>query len=259
MAGCNAPRLCCSYNTIGTWWWDNTLSTSQYLSFAKDNGVTDIYYCDSTFGQTTANFIAQANNLNISVHFLCGEYQWLENSAHLFEKIENFITYQTQYPNFKFAGIHLDIEPHQHPNFNEERTSLITSLITIAHALKTTYPGIVFDYDIPFWFNDEITFNLVKKPAYAHMIDIANQVHIMSYRDTAQGIYNVSKDEILYANSVNKPIALGLETKSSEGNSVSFMEEGKKIMYQEIENLHSLAPNVTINIHHIKDWYMLKN
>ena len=245
-------------NLLGVWWWNDTLD-SDYLDFAKNNGVTEIYYCSDNFNIKTASFIEKANNLNIKVYWLAGEYKWLNDSKNLYTKIALYEKYQKEYPNKKFEGIHLDIEPHQNPNFDENREDLILSLIQLANDLSNDFNAIKFDYDIPFWFNDEISFDNNTKPAYAHMIDVANRVFLMSYRDSSEDIYSVSKDEIDYATKNNKTIFLGVETKSNEGDKVSFQEEGKKIMEEEISKVRKLIPNnFGISIHQIETWYILK-
>ena len=245
-------------HTLGTWWWNDQLNADTYLNFASTNNVNNIYYCSSQFNSNTASFIQKANNKSINVYYLVGEYEWLENPSSLYSKIEKYIEFQSL-NTYKFKGIHLDIEPHQHPNFEDNRKTFITLLITLANTLKNTYPEISFDYDIPFWFDDEITYNNQTKPAYAHMIDVSNAVHIMSYRDTAEKIFELAKDEIEYANLINKKIYLGVETKSTEGDNVSFMEEGKQAMYTEINKLKNMVNRaVGINIHSIQSWYDLK-
>ena len=243
---------------LGVWWWDDTLDDT-YLDFARDNNVTEIYYCSDDFNSKTANFIEKANAFNMKVYWLAGEYQWLDNSNKLYDKISLYKKYQNEYSNQKFDGIHLDIEPHQNPDFSSNRQNLILSLIQLANRLNVDFPDVTFDYDIPFWFNDLIDFENSKKPAYAHMIDIANRVFLMSYRDNYQDIYSISKDEIEYANENNKKLFLGVETKSDEGDNVSFQEEGKKIMEEEIANVRGLIPSdFGVDIHHIKTWYNLK-
>ena len=223
--GCSAQSPVFSF---GVWWWNDSLEYS-FVDFASQNNINQIYYCNSTFDQNTAEFIEYSNNKNIKVFWLAGEYQWLEDNSKLIQKINNYTTYNSSFSNAKFSGIHLDIEPHQHPDFKIKHTDLIHKLINLAHTLKTNYPQISFCYDIPFWLDDNITFNNQTKPAYAHMIDIADGITLMSYRDTAQEIYDVSKDEIEYAISTNKTLTLGVETKSTEGDKVSFMEEGNKL------------------------------
>ena len=118
------------------------------------------------------------------------------------------------------------------------------------------YIDIEFGYDIPFWLDYDVIVDGITKPAYQHMIDIADRVFIMSYRDTAEKIYDISKDEIEYASSINKSVVLGVETYSEEGDIVSFKEEGKRVMIDEINKLKRIIPNNTgICIHHIKRWY----
>ena len=248
--------------TKAVWWWDDTLDTQTYLDFLYENNITEIFYCSDDFDNETSSFISKANKKNIKVYFLAGEYQWLTNSTPLYHKIEKYLEYQNNFSHSKFSGIHLDIEPHQHEDFSlsEVRKTLITNLVSLVYDLSTKYTNIHFDYDIPFWLDDTITFNQSTLPAYAHIISYANRVTIMSYRDSAQAIYDCAKDEIEFAKSVNKTLILGVETHSNEGDKVSFMEEGKTFMMQELDKLEKMLPsNFGISIHNAKTWKNLKD
>lgn len=251
-----------NFYSVGAWWWDDQLDAETYLEFAKKNSITEIYYCSSKFNDTTSEFIKKANQKNIKVFYLDGDYRWISNHQSLLTKISNYVIYQEKHPTTKFAGIHLDIEPHQDPNFETNRESLITKLVKLAKTLGTLYPEINFDYDIPFWLDDEIEDVLggssEKIAAYKQMISISSRTFVMSYRDTAEKIYDVSKDELEYATQVGKKVILGVETKSTEGDNVSFMEESKTIMYAELTKLAKLVPDGTgITFHQIKTWYDL--
>lgn len=249
-----------SADTLGVWWWNKDLNAEQYLSFAKNNGVTEIYFCDSSFGENTKSFITKANAKGIKVYWLAGEYQWLRDSSKLHAQLERYVSFQSSNADACFAGVHLDIEPHQDPNFKQDRKLLLTSLAALVRDLSKTYPSIKFDYDIPFWIDDEITLDGETMPAYAHIIKNADRVFMMSYRDTAKAIYDVSKDEIEYAKSIGKTLVLGVETYSTEGDSVSFAEEGKQYMYDEISKLRGELPkDFGVSIHQIKTWYDLKD
>ena len=58
----------------------------------------------------------------------------------------------------------------------------------------------------------------------------------------------------------NKIIFLSAETYSTEGDKVSYLEEGKKYMYEQINELRNLIPNkYGIAIHNIKSWKELKD
>jgi len=254
----NSSNTAQSYN-FGTWWWDNELDTDTYLSYAIKNNVTEIYFCDWNFDENTTKFLTKCNENNIKVYLLDGHYKWLTNDIKrekLFEKLNNFLNYQNN-NSIKFAGVHLDIEPHQDPNFDINRYDLIYKLIELMHNLDEKYPDIEFHYDIPFWLNDEIAFNDENKPAYKHIIDIADKVTIMSYRDSAEKIYSVAKEEIEYAKSINKQLNLSVETSENEDN-ITFFEEGKTILNTELEKIRKQIPeNFGISIHHIKSWYEL--
>lgn len=243
---------------LGTWWWNTRLEAETYLNFAKENKVNEIYYYTSKFDENTKDFISKANAKKIKVYWLSGEYEWLEDSSTLFQKIDKYLDYQNKYKNAQFSGIHLDIEPHQHSNFDAIRYQLIYNLIDLANTLKVRYPNIKFDYDLPFWLHDEITYNGEVKPAYAFMIDIANRIFVMSYRDTTEAVLNIAKEEISYAKQQNKQLALCLETYSTEGDSVSFKEEGKQKLNEVINELKSKMPkSFKIAVHHIKTWHDL--
>lgn len=266
MTGCS-----CNMDSIyGVWWWDNTLDTI-YIDYAKECGINEIYLCDTRFSSDTAEYVSYAKSKDIKVYTLMGEYQWLYDSTNLISHIEDYIYYNATNTSAKLCGIHLDIEPHQSPEWksssslseaekNAVRTNLVTKLITLAHDLKVAYPNIHFSYDIPFWLDHMVTLGGVEKEAYKHMIDIADKVFLMSYRDTAENIVSVSQEEIDYATSVSKTVVLGVETYSEEGDQVSFMEEGKEYMFGEIARLRGMVPSGTgVSIHHIKTLYDLKD
>ena len=82
----------------------------------------------------------------------------------------------------------------------------------------------------------------------------------MSYRDSAEKIYNVGKDECEYAKINNKDIFLSVETKNIEETpQITFYEEGKKFMYDELKKLTNQHKDVGVSIHHIESWKELKN
>ena len=81
----------------------------------------------------------------------------------------------------------------------------------------------------------------------------------MSYRDSAEKIFDVAREELEYSSSVNKPIFLGVET-GDEEDVVTFNQESKSYMYSELNKLSSLSNlNFGVSIHHIKSWLELKN
>ena len=246
-------------DVMGVWWWNNELDTELYLNFAAENGINEIYFCSSEFGVETSLFIKSANKFGIDVYLLQGEYEWLDDSSSLIKKIEKYREYQQAYPNSKFSGIHLDIEPHQNPDFKNRRENLILNLIELADLLNKSYEDISFDYDIPFWLDDNISYNNLNRPAYQHLIDIADRIFVMSYRDSVDSILDIASDELSYAKSIGKKLILSVECSSNEGDKVSFAEEGRSVLKEELQKIKQiLKDSVGMSIHHIKSFYDMK-
>lgn len=247
-----------SEETFSIWWWDNRIDSTTYIDFAEDNNINEIYYYSSSLDDKTNSFIEQANSKNIKVYWLIGEYEWIEDNSLLDEKFATYIAYQNEYKN-KFEGIHIDIEPHQHPEFDLRRQELITKYVELVIALNNKYKDIKLEYDIPFWLDDKVTIDSITKPAYEFVIDNSSKVTVMSYRDSAEKIYDVAKEEIEYAKVNNKTLNLSVETSQNEDDIVTFYEEGKDYMMNELSKLRDMIPkNFGIAIHHIKSFYELK-
>lgn len=239
-------------SVVGVWWWDNRLG-DEYLDFAEQNGVTEIYCYYSSFTQKTTDYIAKANAKEIDVLWLAGKYEWVEDYASLKSVMEEFVSFQQSSPS-KFAGVHLDIEPHQHPQFKEKREELITKYVQLTFDLKRDFPSLRIEYDIPFWLDDEVTVGGVTKPAHEFVIDNAYRVTVMSYRDSAEKILDCAKEEISYAKSAGKPLNLSVETGENE-DIVTFYEEGNAFMLNEIAKVRAALPdNFGMAIHHIRTW-----
>lgn len=244
---------------FGVWWWDNRLDDT-YLDFAEENGVNEIYYYTSSFTEKTSDFISKANSKGIKVYWLTGRYQWIEDMSGLTELLDQYSAFQRQ-GGSTFAGIHFDIEPHQHPQFEERREELLSDFVNLVCDIRDSQPEEFIEYDIPVWLDDKVTLNGATKPVYAHIIDIASRVTLMSYRDSCQSIYDCAEDEIAYAKSVGKRLNLGVETgQSDEGGFITFYEEGAQFMYSQLEELKKLVPaDFGTAIHHIKSWRELKD
>lgn len=244
---------------LGTWWWDKNLNTDEYITFASQNKVTEIYYCNYDLDDNFINLAEKAIKKNIKTYLLAGEKEWLLDRTGLDNLVEKYIEFQNGHNNI-LAGIHLDIEPHQFDDFADNRANYLLKLVELIKTNKTKYPNICFDYDIPFWLDDQITFDGKTKETYKFVSDYANRTFVMSYRDTAEKMIDVSKEEIAYAKQNKKTLFLCAETYSEEGDNVSFLEEGKEYMMNELNKVRKEIPNnFGIAIHNIKSWKNLKN
>lgn len=240
--------------TLGTWWWSKNLDVDEYLTFAQKNKVTEVYYCDYSLNDSVANFVEKVSKKSIKVYCLAGEKEWLDDRTGLDSLIEKYVEFQANH-RYKFAGMHLDIEPHQFDDFSSKRAEYLHKLVDLMNENKTRYSQIKFDYDIPFWLDDEIEYNGQTKEVYKHILDVADRTFVMSYRDTAEKMISVSQDEIQYAKENNKVLFLCAETYSEEGDTVSYLEEGTAYMLEELAKLRKELPKTFgIAIHNIKSW-----
>ncbi len=251
LVGCNKTT-----ERLGVWWWDKELG-DEYLQFAADQGVTEIYYCDTSFGEDTLDFLVKCKERGIDVYMLDGNYKWLNDSYYrnkLYDKLDAYELFVQEHTDL-YAGVHLDIEPHQAFEFSSNRVGMITLLIELMAELKEKYPNISFHYDIPFWLDDDVTYLGSVKPAYQHAIDIADSVTVMSYRDTAEGILRCAQDEINYAKKVGKQINISVETGKAEEDKVTFREEGIKEMEEQLSIVKTALPkHCGLVIHHVESW-----
>ena len=270
-------------NTLGVWWWRiNTITGSagqMYLDFCVQNHVSEIYLCvdgmresSGTTFATVRSFVKKAHGLGIRVAALTGDYEWIEPTNTGFQ---SFVSKYTAYQNAaasdeKFYAMHLDVEPHQHPDFGTERAKVLQwyadfTVNKATAAAKTA--GALLEFDIPFWFNDTVTDAGTGNRIGLNdlMAKYCDTIVIMSYRDTAQSMHDVSKEEIASAKKYGCKIVLGAETYSTEGDAVSYMEEGKKYMVSELTKLNIMllqdypSRNFGLAIHYNETWYQLKN
>ena len=126
--------------------------------------------------------------------------------------------------------------------------------------------GMLLEWDIPFWLEDTVEDGSGRTIVLAElMAKSCDTIAIMSYRDTAEAMYNVSKEEIAFAQEYGCKIILGAETKSSEGDPVSYMEEGKAVMASELGKLNAMLlqafpdRNFGIAVHQVRTWYSLQD
>jgi hypothetical protein len=274
LSGCSAEDAVGAFQKtppLGTWWWDTENDNRQsLLEFAVKNTVNEIYFSTEDFSDATRDFISQSRRMGIKVYLLAGWYKYIEDQTEFVNLMNRFIEYQQNAgADEQFSGLHLDVEPHQHPDFGARHTELLREyldfVIWVCAKYKTNSAlGAAMnhiDFDIPWWFDDELSYKGKTVKLFEAVIEEADRVCVMSYRDTAQQIFNTAKEELDCAKLNNKQILLSVETQpSDEGDFVSFYEDGKAAMYREIHKLKDICDDVDygVAIHHLRSWYELK-
>ncbi|HCH67797.1 MAG TPA: hypothetical protein DEV98_04030 [Clostridiales bacterium] len=128
--------------------------------------------------------------------------------------------------------------------------------------------GYELEIDIPFWFDSDRDTVINEKGESENVISVLSRyvdtLCIMSYRDSAEDILQISSEEIAFARLSGCRVVCGVETYSLEGDHVSFKEEEKEKMNKELEKLLELLEDEEISgygvaIHYLDTWYNLKD
>ncbi|MGC5771350.1 hypothetical protein [Paenibacillus pabuli] len=271
-----------SYETIhgtvqgsvrATWLWDTTQIQSNpqlVLKFAVVNKINTIYLQmnrDVKLPYYT-DFIRKAREKNIAVDVMDGRPAWglTESRQQIADFLDWVETYQNQVePNEKFAGIHLDIEPHVHPEWKTNQASVITQWQGNVQYIvdRAAWMKMPVAADLPFWLDGyKIPGSTMNVSSW--MISKFDSITIMAYRDTAAAIYNVAKDELAEAALLGKTVSIAVETKQSkEGDFITFYEEGTAYMEAQLQLVEKMARTHSsfngFSVHEYSSWGVLKN
>ncbi|MDR0795790.1 MAG: hypothetical protein LBE79_07045 [Tannerella sp.] len=258
-------------DVLGTWWWYVPHhQVDSHLAFAAEKGVNEIYYYTMLHEYSVGSFIEKANNLGIKVFLLTDDYNYVWDRPAFIQLMFRFMNYQSNAPeNRRFAGLHMDIEPHQHPDFDANRYTILQDYMNFVVWLNRTYrpilerstPGIQIDWDIATWHYIYVMYNGVETKLYQALIMEADRVFVMAYQDSAQRTFNLARPEIEFARSLNKPIIIGAETgRWIEDPSISFYGKGRNYFYEQLGILHELInyDQHGLSVHHISPWYSME-
>lgn len=281
-AGCAAllasAGVAASRGSVGTWWWngrqaDDATAYGVRLDFLNANHVTEIYFCAdlSTPTDRLSAFVRAAAKKGMRVAWLAGDVSWIFPESDGFDRtLERFIAYRRSAPpDAHFFALHLDVEPHQDAKLTDARKWQLYADFVVRSTRMARQAGVKIEWDIPFWLDDI-------RVAYGHDVDVplldvimknSDGVALMSYRDTAQAMLDISRTEIGKAAAFpGCRVILGAETgKSSETEIVTYFEEGRAAMAKELSIVQKrlAAENIPagygVAIHHVGGWMDLKD
>lgn len=246
-----------------TWLWDAAkMNDEEITALLQQKKVNTVYVqIDSAIAfDDYAKFIETAQQMDIVVYALDGSPTWEE---HHYDELHAWLeNYHQQHPKQSFASIHLDVEPYLSDLWDQNEAQAIEDyqhLIDYAYA-KAQEENLSFEVDIPFWFDERQYDNAFGTGNFAEwIIAKVDRVTIMAYRDTAEEIIEISKQEIAFGNVHNTPIIIGVETlQSDEGDNVSFAEEGERYMNRALKKVVKAYKHdpmfAGIAVHHVISW-----
>lgn len=259
----------------GVWWWrggdvaDVGLAEKR-LEFLVSRGVGEIYLCVDLkkYGNETRSFVKRASEKGVRVAYLSGDVSWIYPGSRGFaETLNAYLSYQKKSSaSERFYAIHLDVEPHQDRKLSNDRKWQLYADFVLRAAADVHATGEKIEWDIPFWLdNIRVEFNERKDvPLLDVVMGCSDCVALMSYRDTAKAILDISKTELDIASKGGVRIVLGAETgETGEGSLVTFFEEGASVMDVELAKVVSTLQKANIPlgagiaIHHLGSWEKL--
>lgn len=254
-----------------TWLWDTMQivdHTESILQFAATNQIGAIYLQINRDVKLPyyKEFIRKAGEQGVVVDIMDGRPAWglSENVNQIAAFLDWVEAYQSQAEaDERFAGIHLDIEPHVLPEWKTDQERVISEWqgnvrYIMNRATKMNMPVAA---DLPFWL-DNYKIPGSEMAVSSWMIRQYDAVTIMAYRDTAKAIFDVAKTELAESAALGKKLSIAVETKQSkEGQFITFYEEGKAYMESQLKLVENMAKGYDsysgISVHEYGTWKSL--
>lgn len=256
----------------GTYIWEaNQIlqNSEEILEFAKEKKLNWLYVRLDLQQPFSAyrSFVKQASAAGIEVHAMGGHPIWaLQENRNKMMKLVNYVKDYNRavQGDERFHGIHLDIEPYVLSDWRTDPNRVISEWTSNMDAFVTELKKdshLQASMDLAVWLDK------YKVPGQdislsKWMIDRMDHVSLMAFRNTAagsNGIVNVSKEELAFADELGKPILISVEMKEShEGAHISFYEKGAEYMEGELVKLPEMLQNFssyTGNVVHAYDYW----
>ena len=259
---------------FGVWWWSagDDEADLRYLDFADAQGITELYFAAGVTRpdwcqDRTSAFIAEARTRGIAVYYLTGDWSWIHDDAGLVERMEVFLAYQASACEMtRFAGVHLNVEPHQDPVWNADtRNELLQRYMDLK--VRTTDQFGPMDWTIPFWYRDGAYDLIVYRGEmmyfYRAAILEATRVFVLSYRNSAEAMYQIAQHHVAFAREMGRPIFLSALVEPGFENPgydhVFFSSLGYAYMMGELVRLRELVDyaELGIAVHEVRGWYRM--
>ncbi|NKI18181.1 hypothetical protein HCU74_12270 [Spongiibacter sp. KMU-166] len=240
----------------GLWVWRaepvlNVNKRTELLTFMLNKGLNTAYI-DARIPVMNnhymlSEFIRTFQSRGISVELMFGKPEWALRDHHheVLSLIDQAVEYTRRYPAARPTAIHLDIEAHLIREWQDQRNWVANQFIDlIAQARhRSAAVSLPLVIDMPVWWD---TFSIVRegvsRPLHQWVIDGADRIALMDYRDTEERIVNDAGDELRYASSRGKEIVVGVETMCIPPEMITFCEEGSANMEWVLQRVDGRLP-----------------
>ena len=217
---------------------------SELFEFCEKRHITDLFWATHYEHRGSVLTVAREKDLHaflkaasvhgLRIHALSGDpsHVLAANHDRVLAQVDAAVEFNHAAPeDERLAGLHFDIEPHGLPQWKlatqEEKCGLLTQFVEVnvkaCERLRSRAPHMLYGTDITFWFdkaNEDgtpaypVTFRGATKDATKHLLDVADNVGIMSYRDHAEGkngIVSLVTRTITYADTARGRAYVGVK------------------------------------------------
>lgn len=201
--------------------------------------------------------LREATKQGIRVHALTGDPSHVlpQNHGKVLARIDAFASFNKGAPaSSRFAGLHFDIEPHATAEWktasDESKCQLLTQFVElngkIVERIHAQSPGTLYGADIAFWLDKvkpdgtpayPVIFRGVTKDATKHLLDMVDNLGLMSYRGTAEGkngIISLVEKSITYADTAKGRAFVGVKMANIGAAMESFFGRTEQEMNAEL-------------------------
>lgn len=218
------------------WVWSAKLlltpdAEAQLLQFCRRHGVGTLYLAAydlrPPLDRVYRAFNRKAHEAGLAVHALAGDPRWGKPQYHHIplgwvDQVRRFNRQAAA--GERFDGIHTDIEVYLLSKSWEERPEYLLGgyldlTRAIAEQVAQDPEPLFFSADVPFWFDDDISYRILwngaVKPPSHHVMDHTDSVTVLAYRNYAEGsdgTVQLILMELGYAERIGKQLVIGQET-----------------------------------------------
>ena len=246
----------------------STADQQALFTFCKERHITDLFWqvhFDRTQGvklkaaDETRVLLKFAHAAGLRIHTLGGDpvHTFTKNHERVLAMADAVIEFnRTGEP---FDGMHLDIEPHALPTWRKssdaKKCELLTQLVDIhtkmAQRLHTANPSFQYGADIVFWLDKRkpdgtaaypVTYHGATKDAAKLLLDVVDNVGIMSYRDKVEGkngIIAIVQKTIAYADTAHGRAFVGVKMADIGPRNEGFFGRMEAEMMSELQKVDS--------------------
>lgn len=241
------------------------------FTFCQKRDITDLFWQVHFVAQEggqfalsdveiTRAFLREAAKHRMRIHALAGDpaHALTRNHVKVLARVDELVRFNAAAEkDERFVGLHLDIEPHGLPEWkvadNEQKCEILAQFVEVnakaVERLRATAPELIYGTDIVFWLDKvrddgsaayPVKHRGMVKDAAKHLLDIVDNVGIMSYRDHVEGkngILSLVSKTIAYADTTKGKAYVGVKMANIGPSFESYFGKSEEEMQADLKQL----------------------